>query len=194
MLTILKKEINAFFGTLMAYIIIGFFVLVLGLWVWVLPECNVFYSGYADLSPLLQLAPYIFMFLCPAITMHLFSEEYKAGTLELLLTSPTSILQIILVKYFASLFMVLCMLLLTAGYGGTIAYLASPMGNVDLASWLGAYIGLTLLSALFLSIGLLASSYTANQVVAFLWASLSCFLIYQGLDAWAPRKNWDTPH
>ena len=85
----------------MAYVIISFFLLLMGLWMWVFPTTNVIDEGYADLQPLFHLGPYLFIFLMPAITMHLLADERKLGTLELLLTTPLSITQIILGKYLA---------------------------------------------------------------------------------------------
>ncbi|ACE05665.1 hypothetical protein Aasi_0221 [Candidatus Amoebophilus asiaticus 5a2] len=191
MLAILKKELYTFFNSLIAYVIIGFFLILIGLWVWVFPETNVLDSGYADLSSLFQVAPYILMFLAPAITMSLFSEEFKLGTLELLLTSPLTTIQITLGKYFASLVIVITILLLTATYGFSIYYLAIPTGNIDIAALVGSYIGLLFLAALFLSIGLSASVLTRNQIVAFLIGTLFCFLLYQGFDAWSTLKTWE---
>ena len=191
MLAILKKELYTFFNSLIAYVIIGFFLILIGLWVWVFPETNVLDSGYADLSSLFQVAPYILMFLAPAITMSLFSEEFKLGTLELLLTSPLTTIQITLGKYFASIVIIITILILTATYGFSIYYLASPVGNIDIAALVGSYIGLLFLAALFLSIGLSASVLTRNQIVAFLIGTLFCFLLYQGFDAWSTLKTWE---
>jgi ABC-2 type transport system permease protein len=190
MFSIYKKELHTYFNSLMAYVIIGFFVLFMGLWVWVLPNSNVLDSGYADLSPLFTIAPYIFMFLAPAITMGLLSEDYKLGTLELLLTSPLTLTQIIIGKYLAGLVLIVITLLLTGIYCISIYYLASPMGNIDVATCMGSYVGLFLLSAVFVAIGLCASACTQSQVVAFLVGTFGCFLIYQGFDAWATLQSW----
>jgi ABC-2 type transport system permease protein len=131
------------------------------------------------------------MFLAPAITMSLFSEELKSGTLELLLTSPLTTIQITLGKYLASLAIIITILLLTVIYGISIYYLASPTGNIDIAALVGSYIGLLLLAALFLAIGLSVSALTRNQIVAFLIGTLLCFLLYQGFDAWSTLKTWE---
>mgnify|MGYP001066391182 CR=1 FL=1 len=191
MLAILRKEIGTFFSSLMAYVIMGFFLILTGLWVWVFPETNVLDSGYADLSSLFRLAPYVLMFLAPAITMGLLSDEFKVGTSELLLTSPLTTLQVILGKYFASLLIVITIFLFTSTYCISIYYLASPIGNVDLAALVGSYIGLLFLAAVFLSIGLTASAFTESQVVAFLIGTFLCFLLYQGFDAWTTLKTWE---
>lgn len=190
MFAILRKEIEAFFSSLMAYVIIGFFLILMGLWIWVFPETNVLDSGYADLSPLFRFAPYILIFLAPAVTMGLFSEELKIGTIELLLTSPLTILQIVLGKYLASLVIMVSIFLLTSIYCISIYLLASPTGNIDVAALIGSYIGLLLLSSVFLGIGLATSACTQNQIVAFLIGTFVCFLLYQGFDAWATLKTW----
>jgi ABC-2 type transport system permease protein len=191
MFAIFRKELHAFFNSLIAYVIIGFFLILTGLWVWVFPETNVLDGGYADLSSLFRLAPYVLMFLAPAITMGLLSEELKMGTLELLLTSPLTTIQIILGKYLASLVIIASILLFTSIYAISIYYLASPMGNIDIAGLIGSYIGLMLLSAVFLGIGLVASSFTQSQIVAFLIGTFFCFLLYQGFDAWTTLKTWE---
>eukprot|EP01132_Coremiostelium_polycephalum_P000313 gene313-402_t len=175
---------------LIAYVIIAFFLIVAGLWVWVLPETNVLDTGYADLSVFFQVAPYLFMLLAPAITMGFFADELRSGTLELLLTRPLTPLQISLGKYFASLTIILVILLFTSVYGISLYYLAAPIGNIDIAALVGSYIGLLLLAALFLSIGLSASILTKNQIVAFLLGTFICFLLYQGMDAWSMLHSW----
>ncbi len=190
MLAILQKELNAFFSSLIAYVIIGFFLLLMGLFVWVFPETNVIDGGYADLQALFYLGPYVFIFLIPAITMHALAEEKKLGTLEVLLTTPLSYSQLILGKYLASITIIMLILFLTAPYAFSVYCIASPPGNIDLASLIGAYIGLFLLAAVFTAIGLLASSSTKHQLIAFLLGVLICFLLYQGFDTWATLQTW----
>ena len=190
MLAIFLKELNLFLRSLMAYAIIGFFLLLMGLWLWVFPETNLLDQGYADLYPLFRLGPYIFMFLAPAVTMHTLAEEKRTGTLELLLTTPLTIPQLVLGKYLASYAILLSTLLLTGTYYATIYHLASPPGNVDTAAILGSYIGLSLLAAVFTAIGLWASSLTEHHLVAFLLSALLCFLLYQGFDAWMMLQTW----
>ena len=190
MLAILQKELIGFFSAFMAYVIIGFFLLVISLWMWVFPDTNVLDIGYADLQPLFGFGPYVLMFLVPAITMSLLAEERKLGTLEVLLTSAITPTQLVLGKYLASLTMILITLLLTSSYYISIYYLASPTGNIDTAAVIGSYLGLMLLAATFASIGLGASAITESQVIAFLVGVLLCFLLYQGFDAWSTLKTW----
>ena len=174
----------------MAYVVIGFFLLLMGLCLWVFPETNVLDGEYAELQPLFRLGPYLFIFLIPAITMHTLAEERRAGTLETLLTSPLSLRQIILGKYLASLLIVALTLLFTSPYYCSIYYLGSPPGSIDTAAVAGSYIGLLLLAAVFVAVGLFASSLTEHQIVAFLVGVLICFLLYQGFDAWATLQTW----
>jgi len=190
MFAIFRKELNAFFTSLMAYVIIGFFLLLMGLWIWIFPETNVLDGGYADMQTFFRFGPYIFMFLVPAITMHSLAEEKSTGTLEILLTTPLSITQLILGKYLASLAIIVLILLFTTPYYFSIYQLASPSGNIDTAAVVGAYMGLILLAAVFSAIGLLASSLTERQIVAFLLGVLLCFLLYQGFDAWTTLQTW----
>ncbi|MEL6153059.1 MAG: gliding motility-associated ABC transporter permease subunit GldF [Bacteroidota bacterium] len=191
MFPIFVKELNVFLRSLMAYVIMGFFSLLMGLWMWVFPETNVLDGGYADLQPLFRLGPYVFMLLVPAVTMHMFAEEQRAGTLELLLTTPLTVPQLVLGKYLASWFILLLTLLLTTVYHVTVYSLASPVGNIDTAAVLGSYLGLLLLAGVFAAIGLCMSSLTAHQLVAFLLSVLLCFLLYQGFDAWMTLQTWE---
>ena len=174
----------------MAYVIIGFFLLLMGLLIWVFPGTNVLDEGYADLQTFFRIGPYLFILLVPAITMHLLAEEKKMGTLEVLLTTPLSPMQIILGKYLASLVVIGLILLLTSPYYVSIYYLGSPLGNIDIASTMGSYIGLLLLAAVFAAVGLFTSSLTEHQLIAFLLGVLLCFLLYQGFDAWTTLQTW----
>lgn len=190
MLAVFQKELNTFFSSLIAYVIMGFFLILMGLWMWVFPATNVMDIGYADLQLLFQLGPYVLIFLVPAITMRLLAEEQQTGTLEVLLTSSLTPTQLMLGKYFASLVIIFATLLLTGIYYFSIYYLASPIGNIDTAAVLGSYLGLMLLAAVFAAIGLGTSALTDSQVIAFLLGVLLCFLLYQGFDAWTTLKTW----
>jgi ABC-2 type transport system permease protein len=149
---------------------------------WVFPN-NALDFGYANLDILFDNAPIVFMLLIPAITMRMFSEEKKAGTLEILVTRPVTELQIILGKYFAAASLVIISLLPTLIYYFTIYKLAQPEGNIDSGATWGSYIGLVLLSAAFISIGLFASSITDNQIVAFILGAFICFIAYLAFNA-----------
>lgn len=183
MLSILKKEITSYLSSLVAYVTIGVFLLVLGLFLWVFPASSILDYGYAGLDSLFSTAPYLFMFLIPAITMRSLAEERREGTFELLLTRPLTDLQIVLGKYFACLTIVLFALLPTLVYYYSVYTLGSPQGNVDTGGVIGSYIGLFLLGAGFCAIGLFASSISKNQIIAFTIAVFLCFFFYSGFDS-----------
>lgn len=182
MFAIFKKEVRQFFGSLIGYISIIVFLLVLGLFIWIFPDTNILDFGYASLDSLFSIAPYIFIFLIPAITMRSFAEEINTGTIELLSTRPVTELQIILGKYFAALLLVLVAILPTFIYFFTLYRLASPVGNVDVGGVLGSYFGLFFLGAVFVAIGIFSSSITSNQIIAFILGVFLCFCIYMAFD------------
>ena len=178
MFAIFRKEVQQFFSSLIGYIAIIVFLLVLGLFIWVFPDTNIFDFGYATLDSFFNIAPYIFIFLIPAITMRSFAEEINTGTIELLSTRPVTEMQIILGKYFAALLLVFIAILPTLIYFVTVYLLASPVGNVDTGGILGSYFGLFFLGAVFIAIGIFCSSVTSNQIVAFIVGVFLCFFIY----------------
>ncbi len=185
MLQIFKKEFSGFLHSLIAYIVIGVFLIGVGLPLWVFPETSVLNSGYADLSVLFNLAPYVFMFLIPAITMKSFAEERKMGTMEFLFTKPITDWQIISGKFLAAFALVAVAVLPTLVYYFSISQIGNPMGNIDTPGVIGSYIGLMLLGAVFCSIGIFASSISTNQIISFLMAALLCFMVYYGFDSLA---------
>lgn len=183
MLSILNKEITGFFSSLAAYITVGVFLIVSGLFLWVFPESSILEYGYAGLDSLFDMAPYLFMFLIPAVTMRSLAEEKREGTFELLATRPLTDWQIILGKYFASLLIVVFALVPTLVYYFTVYQLGVEKGNVDSGAVIGSYIGLLLLGGAFTSIGLFASSVSKNQIIAFTVAVFLCFLVFSGFDS-----------
>jgi ABC-2 type transport system permease protein len=185
MFILFKKEINGFLSSLVAYITIGVFLLVLGLFLWVFPESSILEYGYAGLESLFSTAPYLFMFLIPAITMRSLSEEQKDGTFELLATKPLTDWQIVLGKYFACLVLVLFSLLPTLIYFYTVYELGAVRGNLDTGAIIGSYIGLFLLGAAFVAIGIFTSSITKNQIIAFAVAVFLSFLAFSGFDSFS---------
>ncbi|MCH8317716.1 MAG: gliding motility-associated ABC transporter permease subunit GldF [Bacteroidetes bacterium] len=190
MLNILKKEINSFLNSLIAYIVIIVFLTGIGLFMWVIPETNVFDYGFADLDTLFFITPYVFMFLIPAITMRTFAEEKKAGTIELLLTKPLTDWQIIFGKYFSSFLLVIFALLPTLIYYYTVYILGNPVGNIDSAAAAGSYIGLIFLGAIFTSIGIFSSAITKDQIISFIIASALCVIVYSGFSSLAAINVW----
>jgi ABC-2 type transport system permease protein len=192
MFAVLRKEINSFLNSMIAYLVIGVFLITTGLFTWVFPDSNVLDYGYADLQTFFSLAPWVFLFLIPAITMRTFAEEKKGGTIELLLTKPISDLQLILGKYFACLGLALLALLPTLVYYYSVYQLGNPAGNIDSASVAGSYLGMIFLAAIFTAMGIFASALTENQIVAFIIAVFFCFLIYSGFDFIAAIDVWGT--
>ncbi|MCD4678985.1 MAG: gliding motility-associated ABC transporter permease subunit GldF [Bacteroidales bacterium] len=183
MCTLLKKEINSFFSSLTGYIVIIVFLIITGLFLWVFHlDFNILDFGYANIDGLFLLAPFIFLFLIPAITMRLFSDEHKSGTIEVLLTLPLSDFQIIFAKYLAALILVIFSLLPTLVYFITVYQLGLPPGNIDMGGMWGSYLGLLFLSATFVSIGLFSSSITNNQLISFIVAAFLCGFAYIGFE------------
>lgn len=182
MLSICKKELNQFFNNLTGYITIILFLLVNGLFLFVLRDSNLFDFGYATLDKFFELSPWVLIFLVPAITMRLFSDEFKTGTFEILQTRPISRWQIVSGKYISILLVMLFVILPTFLYVFTIKSL-STTGTIDGGGILGSYIGLLLLSSVFASIGLCCSSFTSNAVVAFLLSAFTCLIVYFGFNA-----------
>lgn len=190
MITILRKEINEFLDSLIAYVVIGIFLTGIGLLMWVFPDTNVLDYGYASMETLFSLAPYVFMFLIPAITMKAFAEEKRGGTIELLYTLPFRDIEIVVGKFFAGFLLVIFSVLPTLIYYFTLSYLGNPVGNIDTAGITGSYIGLILLGGIFTSIGILSSALTGNQIVSFILAAFLCFAFYAGFDSVASINIW----
>lgn len=185
MFSLILKEINSFLNSLIGYIVIVVFLLTIGLFLWIFPDSsfNILESGYANLDPLFILTPWVYLLLIPAITMRLFSEEKKTGTIELLLTKPLTEMQIVMAKYWAGVLLVLFSLLPTLIYFKTVSHISLPAGNIDTGAIWGSYIGLLLLGASFVAIGLFASSLADNQVVAFIIGFFLCLFFFKGFES-----------
>jgi len=183
MISILKKELNSFLSSLTGYMVVLVFLILNGLFLWVFPgSFNLLDSGYAGLDRLFFLAPWVFLFLIPALTMRFFADEFKTGTIELLLTKPVSELKLVLGKYFAGLILCLITLAPTLVYVLSIYFLGQPQGNLDWGATIGSYMGLILLSGVYVSIGIFASSLTENQIVAFILSLFFCFFCFAGFE------------
>lgn len=183
MLTIFKKEFSVYLSSLVAYITIIIFLVVLSLFLWVFPDSSILEYGYASLESLFYICPFLFMFLIPALTMRSFAEERKEGTYELLASKPLTEWDIVLGKYFATFAIVLLALLPTALYYYTVYNLGASPGNVDTGAVVGSYLGLFLLGGAFTAIGMFSSSITKNQIIAFAIAVFLCFFAYSGFDS-----------
>lgn len=186
MIPILKKEFNAFFASPVAYLVIGIFLLINGLFLWVFKDnLNVLNAGFADLSSFFYLTPWLFLFLIPAITMKSFADEFNNGTIEILKTKPITNWQIVLGKFSASLVLVIIALLPTLIYVYTIYQLASPVGYIDFGNIIGSYLGLLFLATTYTAIGLFTSTLSKNQIVAFILGVFITFILFYGFDALA---------
>ncbi len=192
MFAVLRKEINSFLNSVIAYIVIGVFLLTTGLFTWVFPDSSVLDYGYADLLTLFNIAPWVFLFLIPAITMRTFAEEKKSGTIELLLTKPITDLQLITGKFLACFSLAILALLPTLVYYYSVYTLGNPVGNLDSAAVAGSYLGMVFLAGIFTAVGIFASALTENQIVAFIIAVFFCFLLYSGFDSLAAIDVWGT--
>lgn len=183
MKALLKKEIRSFFSSATGYLVLGVFLLINGLFLWVFPSgYNLLDDGYATMDGFFSIAPYVFLFLLPAITMRMLADEQKTGTIEFLLTKPLSEHQITWAKYIAAQLLLVAALLPTLIYVFTIRQLAIPHGNVDMAGIWGSYLGLLFLGSAFAAVGLFFSSLTANQIVAFISSVTVCGFLFIGFD------------
>lgn len=184
MFALLGKEITGFFASVTGYIVITVFLTLNGLFIWVFPGAfNLLDTGYANLDTLFIISPWVFLFLVPAVTMRLFSEEKKAGTIELLLTRPVSDFAIVFAKFAAGLSLVLFSLLPTIVYFFSVYMLGSPPGNLDTGGIAGSYTGLFFLAAIYVSIGVFTSALTDNQIISFILSMVICFVFYFGFES-----------
>jgi len=180
---IFLKELNSFLSSLIGYIVIAVFLLINGLFLWVFPlDFNILDYGYASLDSLFVLAPFVFLFLIPAISMRSFSEERRTGTIELLMTKPLTEFQLIGGKYLASIVLLLFTLIPTLFYYYTVHQLGFPAGNMDVGGTWGSYLGLLFLGSAFAAIGIFISSLTNSQIVAFIVSVFLCGFMYFGFD------------
>lgn len=183
MFSIIKKEFNSFFASPIAYLVIGVFLLINGLFLFVFnDDFNLLNAGFADINAFFYLTPWVFLFLIPAITMKSFADEFNSGTIELLKTKPISNWQIVLGKFWASLLLVVIAIIPTFIYVFTIYKLGNPVGNIDFGSTIGSYIGLLFLASTYTSIGLFTSTLSKNQIVAFIFGMFITFILFYGFD------------
>lgn len=184
MIAIIKREINGFFASTIGYLVIAIFLVINGLFLWVFAgPYNILDAGFAELTAFFELAPWVLLFLIPAVTMKSFSEEIRSGTLEILLTKPISLQDIVMGKFLGAVLMIVLAIIPTFLYIITISELGNPPGNWDAGSTLGSYLGLFFLVLAYSAIGVFASSLSKNQIVSFIIAVFLCFFLYYGLDA-----------
>lgn len=183
MYTLFLKEVRAFLNSVIGYVVIGVFLVITGLFLWVFPSgFNILDMNYANIDGLFMIAPWVFLFLVPAITMRSFADETKTGTIELLFTKPLTLTQIIVPKFLADVVLLIISLVPTLIYFASVYYLGYPTGNIDQGAMWGSYIGLIFLGATFIAIGIFASTLTENQVVSFIIAAILCMFMYIGFD------------
>jgi ABC-2 type transport system permease protein len=183
-ISLLRKEISDFLSSIIGYLVIAVFLCAVGLFTWVFPiDMNVLNSGYANLDALFMLAPWVFLFLCPAVTMRLFAEEQRTGTIEMLMTKPLSDWQIISAKFLAGWILTIIAVLPTLVYFYSVYQLGSPKGNLDIGGITGSYIGLLFLAGAYVAIGLFASSLSNNQIISFIIAVFLSFIMFIGFDS-----------
>jgi len=181
MLTIYIREIRGFFSSLTGILVMVVFLLLTSLFMWVFGgQMNVLENGYASLDTLFSLAPWVFLFLVPAISMRMFAEERRSGTLELLFTRPVREMEIVAAKFAAAWSLVILSLVPTLLFYVSVYLLGSPPGNLDVGGTWGSYIGLVFLGGIYSSIGIFSSSLTENQIVAFILAVFFSFIFYMG--------------
>ena len=184
MKTLFLKEITGFFSSITGYIVLVVFLVINGLFIWVFPgERNVLDAGYASLDTLFIIAPWVFLFLVPAITMRTFADEKRSGNMDLLLTRPMNELQIVISKFLAGVTVAFLAIIPTLIFVITVSLLGQPAFNLDFGATWGSYFGLLLLAAAYVSIGIFASSLTDNTIVAFILAVALCFFLYMGFNS-----------
>jgi len=181
--SIYTKEVAGYFNSLIGYLAIGLFLLLTGLVLWVFPDTSILDAGYASLEGFFGIAPYLLLFLIPAITMRSIAGEKADGTYDLLMSRPLTLRQIVLGKYFGGLTIAFLAIVPTIVYAVTTYFLAFPKGNIDIGATIGSYIGLFLLSSAFVSLSIFCSSLTKNAIVAFLLAVFTCFIAFYGFGA-----------
>ncbi len=188
---IIKKEVSSFFNSLSGYIVVSIFLILNSLFLWVFPgNYNVLDSGYAGLDTFFFMAPWIFLFLVPAVTMRMFAEEKRSGTVELLYTRPLSDLQIITAKFSAGVILVIISLIPALIYFFSVGLIGETPWNIDTGAFWGSFTGLFFLASVYVAIGVLASALTENQIIAFLIAVLISFFFYMGFEAVSSLQIW----
>jgi ABC-2 type transport system permease protein len=182
MWSICNKEFRQFFGSLTGLVAIIIFLLLNGLFLFVFPDSSILEYGYASLEKFFELAPWILLFLVPAVTMRSWSDEFRTGTFEILKTRPVTPGNLVFGKFLGAFSIVLIALLPTIVYACSVQALSMDRG-IDTGATTGSYIGLVLLAGSFTAIGTWCSSLTSNSVVAFLVSAFVCFLMYTGFTA-----------
>jgi ABC-2 type transport system permease protein len=186
MISILKKELTSFFSSPIGYLVIAVYLIINGLFLWVFDgDFNILQAGFADLNAYFFIAPWIFIFLIPAITMRSFSDEFNTGTIEILKTKPITNWQIIFGKYVGALLLVILAIIPTLIYVYSVFKLGNPPGNIEFGTTLGSFLGLLFLASAYTAIGIFSSTLSKNQIVSFIISVTICFFLYYGFEAFA---------
>lgn len=190
MWSIYKKELGTYFSNVLGYLTIGVFLIIVGVFMWLFSETSILEFRYATLDPLFSMAPLVFLFLIPALTIRSFAEEKQNGTLEFLYTKPLSSSDLVWGKFWACFTLVGLSILPTLVYYYSVYQLGSPKGNLDTGAIAGSYIGLFFLAAAFVAIGIFSSALTDNIIVSFIIASVLCFLVHWGFSYLSNISIW----
>jgi len=176
-------------------VVLAVFILVAGLFFWYLEgNYNLMFSGFADMTPVFELLPWLLIFVLPAISMKSFAEEYRTGTMETLLTKPVSKSQVVMGKWLAVWAVSLVMLSITVLYAWSLERLTLPTEQMDRGVLVSSFIGLMLLSGLWAMVGIWVSSLTQSQMAAYLGGVFVLFLMFYGLQGLASFQwvgTWD---
>ncbi len=189
MIAIFKKELWSYFGNWSAWLIIAAFSVIGTLFLFFFEnDSNIFDIGTATLQSYFALSPWLLMFIIPALSMKTFAEEQQTGTLNWLFSQPVKISEIVLGKFLSVWLVGIFCVIPSLVYLYTIYVLGVPAGNIDMGATLGSYFGLILLIAAFASVGILASSLSSNQIMAYLLGVFMCFILYFGIEQLASYK------
>lgn len=186
MIKIFKKELAGYFSSYMAYVSAAAFSLICTLFLWFFDnDFNIFNSGNASLSSFFFIAPWILLFMIPALTMRTLAEEESTGTLQWLFTQPIRISGIVFGKFLPVLVVILFALLTTFGFIKTLENFVSEGQQLDYGVFFSGYLGLFLLGCSFAAIGLFASSFAKNQVAAYILSVFLCFVLFYAFESLA---------
>jgi len=184
MISIIKKEINSFLCSPVGYVVIFSYLIINGLFMWIFPgELNILDAGISSIDTIFIIAPWVLLFIIPAITMRMFAEEKKNQTLELLLLKPISSFKIVLAKYLSVIILMFIALLPCLIWYLTVYFIGNPRGNIDNGMVIGSFIGLIFLISTYAAIGLLSSIITDNVIIAFISGALLSFGLLYFFDA-----------
>lgn len=189
MYAIFKKELWSYFGNWSAWLIIGAFSVIGTLFLFFFEnDSNIFDIGTATLQSYFALSPWLLMFIIPALSMKTFAEEQQTGTLNWLFSQPVKISEIVGGKFLSVWLVGILCVIPSLVYLYTVYVLGVPAGNIDMGATLGSYVGLLLLIAAFAAVGILASSLSSNQIMAYLLGVFLCFIFYFGIEQLASYK------